>query len=163
MRYSQEVKETALRRVLPPRSEPVSTVAREIGISQQTLYAWKQEAVKRGVNPTNSEADEKFTSNDKFLMVVQTMSMSELEISEFARSKGVFVEQIQAWRSACQNANGNLALETVRLQKALKAAEQEKKQLQKDLDKKNQALAEMATLQVLEKKTRAIWGGQKAE
>ena len=78
--------------------------------------------------------------------------MSETELTEYARKKGLYVEQIKAWKDACMNANGGVAEEAARLNKELKAAERTNKQLQKELDRKEKALAETAALLVLRKK-----------
>lgn len=37
--------------------------------------------------------------------------MSEAELAEYARKKGLYVEQIKAWKDACMNANGGIAKE----------------------------------------------------
>ena len=89
--------------------------------------------------------------------------MSETELAEYARKKGLYVEQIKAWRDACMNANGGVAQEAARLTKELKAAERANKQLQKELDRKEKALAETAALLVLRKKADAIWGDPEDE
>ena len=51
----------------------------------------------------------------KFLIVVETASMNETELAEYARKKGLYVEQIKAWKDACMNANGGVAKEASRL------------------------------------------------
>ena len=45
-------------------------------------------------------------AQDKFLIVVETATMSETELAEYARKTGLYVEQIMAWRDACMKANG---------------------------------------------------------
>lgn len=89
--------------------------------------------------------------------------MTETELAEYARKKGLYVEQIKAWKDACMNANGGVAQEAARLTKELKAAERANKQLQKELDRKEKALAETAALLVLRKKADAIWGDPEDE
>lgn len=37
--------------------------------------------------------------------------MNETELAEYARKKGLYVEQIKAWKDACMNANGGIAEE----------------------------------------------------
>jgi transposase-like protein len=89
--------------------------------------------------------------------------MSESELAEYARKKGLYVEQIKSWRDACMNANGGVAQEAARLTKELKTAEQANRKLQKELDRKEKALAEAAALLVLRKKADAIWGDPEGE
>ena len=94
---------------------------------------------------------------------METYSMSETELAEYARKKGIFVEEIKLWRDACMNANGGVAKEAARLNKELKDSEKERKKLQKELERKDKALAETAALLVLSKKASAIWGDPEGE
>lgn len=89
--------------------------------------------------------------------------MNETELAEYARKKGLYVEQIKAWRDACMNANGGVAKEAAKLNQQLKESEKERRKLQKELQRKEKALAETAALLVLSKKANAIWGDPKDE
>lgn len=80
--------------MLPPNNESVTKVSREEGIPQQTLTRWKNEAKANGTPaPTGDNADS-WSIPDKFLIVVETASMNEIELAEYARKKGLYVEQI---------------------------------------------------------------------
>ncbi|EAO9488648.1 transposase, partial [Salmonella enterica] len=70
------------------------------------------------------------------------------------------VEQVEAWRDACMQANGGIAEQASKLQKDLRTKEQEVKTLSRELQRKEAALAETAALLVLRKKAQAIWGDQ---
>ena len=89
--------------------------------------------------------------------------MNETDLAEYARKKGLYVDQINAWRDACMNANGGVAREAARLNKELKNSEKERKKLEKELQRKEKALAEAAALLVLSKKANAIWGDREEE
>ena len=53
------------------------------------------------------------------MIVVETAKMNESELAEYAHQKGLFVEQIKAWKDACLQANGGVAKETAELNKKL--------------------------------------------
>ncbi len=89
--------------------------------------------------------------------------MNETELAEYARKKGLYVEQIKFWKDACLNANGGVAKEAARLNRELKDSEKERKKLEKELQRKEKALAEAAALLVLSKKANAIWGEPEGE
>jgi transposase-like protein len=164
MQYSNELKDALLRRMLPPNNESITKIAREEGIAEQTLRNWRDKARAEGIAAPGIDATpDNWSTQDKFLIVVETSSMSETELAEYARKKGLYVEQIKAWKDACMNANGGVAQEAARLNKELKAAERANKQLQKELDRKEKALAETAALLVLRKKADAIWGDPEDE
>ena len=159
MTYSQELKDRMLQRMLPPKNESIPKLAAQEGIPEQTLRNWKRDAERKGISADKcSQPAEKWSTADKFQIVVETAGLSETELAEYARKKGLYVEQIKAWKDACLNANGGVAKEAARLQAELKESEKERKKLEKELDRKEKALAEAAALLVLRKKANAIWG-----
>ena len=158
MRYSQELRDHILKRVLPPQSDSIERVAREEGISEQTIRNWKAQAISENYTPSGNDEPGKWSSQDKFLIVLETSGMSEIDLAEYARQKGLYVEQIAEWRDACINANGGMARMARSLNAALKESEKEKRRLEKELQRKEKALAEAAALLVLRKKLEAIWG-----
>ena len=159
MNYSPELKEALLRRMLPPNNESISKIAKEEGLSEQTLRNWRDKARKDGYAAPGTDATaEDWSTQDKFLIVVETAGLSETELAEYARKKGLYVEQIKDWKDACMNANGGIAKEAARLNRELKESQKERKKLERELQRKEKALAETAALLVLSKKANAIWG-----
>ncbi|MDQ8739536.1 transposase, partial [Paenibacillus sp. LHD-38] len=145
--------------MMPPNNEPVSQIARESGLSETTLYKWKKAAKAQGmIMPDGAQPAERWSTRDKFAIVVETAALSEIELSEYCRARGLFVEQVEAWRDACMQANGGIAEQASNLQKDLRTKEQEVKALTRELQRKESALAETAALLVLRKKAQAIWG-----
>lgn len=163
-RYSDELKHKIMQRMMPPNNESVSQIARDSGLGEGTLYKWQKEArANGGVFPGGEKESEKWSTRDKFAIVVETATLSEIELSEYCRAKGLFVEQIEAWRDACMQANGGVAEQATKLQKELRNKERENKNLARELKRKEAALAETAALLVLRKKARAIWGDPEDE
>lgn len=164
MKYSAELKASIIKRMLPPNSESIATIAKEEGLSEQTLRNWRDQARANGIpTPGNDTSSDKWTTRDKFLIVVETASMNETDLASYAREKGLFVEQIKEWKDACMNANGGVAKEAARLTHELKESEKERRRLEKELSRKEKALAETAALLVLRKKADAIWGVPEGE
>ena len=92
--------------------------------------------------------------------MVETASLNELEVGEYCRRKGIFPEQLAAWRETCRQANAALSSKAER---AERRSEREKIQhLTQELQRKDRALAEAATLLILQKKVRAIWEASEA-
>ena len=164
MNYSKEYKDSILRRILPPNNESINKIAKEEGLSEQTIRNWRDKARKEGyAAPGTGALPDDWSTQDKFLIVVETASLNENELAEYARKKGLYVEQIKAWKDACMNANGGIAKEAARLNRELKESQKEKKKLELELRRKDKALAEAAALLVLSKKANAIWGDSEGE
>lgn len=164
LRYSQEQKEAITKRMMPPNNESVTKISKEEGISDVTLYKWRKEARAAGVaTPGNGQTSDKWSSQDKFLIVMETFAMNESELAEYCRKKGLYREQIEAWKSVCLQANGQVFDQAKQLNGALKEEQKRAKQLEKELQKKEKALAEAAALLLLRKKAQAIWGDDEEE
>lgn len=163
-KYSAELKESVVRRMMPPDNAVVSTLAEETGIASVTLYKWRRKARNQGIaTPGDGRQSEQWTSEDKFLIVMETYTMNETDLNEYCRQKGLYHKQIEAWRDACQLANDRQASESRKLMAELREEKMQKKALSKELQRKEKALAETAALLVLRKKVQAIWGETRDE
>ena len=154
--YSAQLKEQAVRRLMPPNSQTISMVSQDLGVAVPTLYAWKRKFELKGfVVPAKSSSPDKWNMKSKLAAIIQTASMNEAERSAYCREHGLYPEQLDAWRAGFESSD------TVDepVSKAAVAAERKKvKQLERELRRKEKALAETAALLTLSKKARAIWG-----
>jgi len=136
-RYSEEFKYSIIKRMMPPNNESVSAISRETGVPEATLHGWKKKARANGIAVPGGEPEaERWSTQDKFLIVVETASLSEIEMAEYCRSKGLYVEQVEAWRDACMQANGGIAKQAAQLQKDLRQKDRELKDLQRNLNER---------------------------
>jgi len=157
--YSPERKGAILQKMAPPHSPTVAELANQEGISTATLYNWRKAARERGaVLPSNSATPDKWSSEEKFRIVLETAPMTEAELSEYCRKHGLYPEQIEAWKTACMGANVQSDEQTKRSRQAAKAEKKRVKKLESELRRKEKALAETAALLTLSKKAEAIWG-----
>ena len=76
-KYSIERKESALSKWLNPDRHSVAEVSRAEGISQQTLYAWRNKARQSGVLVPNKKTPERRNKQTKFTVVLETAPMNE--------------------------------------------------------------------------------------
>src|SRR6516162_1606672 len=92
--------------MMPPENTPVSALARETGITEQTLYTWRRQAKGQGLAvPGDGKNPEGWSSEDKFAVVLEVAPLNAAELAEYCRRKGLYPEQIAAWRAACRSAN----------------------------------------------------------
>ncbi len=91
----------------------------------------------------------------KFAVVLETAPLNAAELAEYCRRKGLYPEQVAAWRAACMGANANAAEHAREQRQHSKEDKRRIKQLEKELQRKEKALAEAAALLVLRKKVQA--------
>ena len=161
--YSKELKDSIRTRLITGETS-AADLARETGININTIYRWRDKAKKTGISSTTKfKSADKWSSQDKFQIVLETAVMNEIELAEYCRKKGLYTQQVKEWKDACMQANGGVAEEASRLNLELKKSEQEKKKLERELRRKEKALAETAALLVLRKNAEAIWGEYEGE
>jgi len=118
------------------------------GISKSTLYAW---SLKYNRNKDLPMTTSQYSSEQRFAFVLETATLSETELSQFCREKGLFPHQIQSWKKAFIDGNSQSA------KVADKKDKKRIKELEKELRRKDKALAETAALLVLRKKYNALY------
>ena len=160
MGYSPERKAVVLKRMLPPNNMAIQQLSQEEGISEATLHKWRAEARGKGqLLPDADAGPHGWSSRDKFAAVPETAALNEADLAEYCRKRGLYPAQIATWRSACEQANDWDRASTARLGQATKEEKKRVKDLQRELARKEKALAEAAALLILRKKVSAIWGG----
>ena len=157
--YSLERKESALQKMMPPSNMSIAKLSLDMGIGGSTLYNWRKQAMNKGqLVPGDGRNAELWSSANKFAVVLETASLNEAELALYCRKKGLYAEQITTWRSACVDANANVKEHEKAFNLETKKDKNQISSLEKELRRKEKALAETAALLVLRKKANAIWG-----
>ncbi len=155
-RYSQEFKDRAVARLLPPESAPIATVSQEQGVSVATLERWRAEALSR---PARERA---WTAAARLQAVITTAAMEEAERSAWCREQGIFPSDLQQWRESATTALSQPEEARASPQET-REDKRRIKELERDLRRKEKALAEAAALLVLAKKVSAIFHKEEEE
>jgi len=159
--YSTERKDAVLAKLLPPHNMTVAQVAEQENIAAGTLYNWRDKAKKSGEPvPGKTPTSEQWSADAKLAVIIETASMSESELGKYCRAKGLLVEQIKRWKQDCLAGFQTTQEQEKRAAKQAKADKREIKNLNRELRKKDAALAETAALLVLRKKLNAFWGDE---
>ena len=156
-RYGQLFKDKAVSRLLPPESAPIETVARELSISVTALERWRAKALSM---PARGRA---WTAAARFEAVLVTAALDETGKSAWCRERGVYPQELEQWRAAATQALADPE-DAARISHREKKADRRRiKELERDLRRKEKALAEAAALLVLSKKLEAIFPKDKDE
>ena len=149
-RYGQKFKERVVARLLPPESSSVEAVSQTVGISVTTLERWRAEVL---ANPAGNEVRH-WTPAARLEAVIATAAMNQSARSGWCREHGVYPTELEAWK---QDAIGGLGEPRETESVAMKQDRRRIKELERELHRKDKALAETAALLVLSKKLAAIF------
>ena len=113
--------------------------------------------------PGDKNVPDDWSADAKLAVVIETAALSEIELSEYCRRKGLYVDQVRDWRQACLDGQQS-SRERRQAEKLQAKADQKRiRELERELQRKEKALAETAALLVLRKKLNAYWSGDDEE
>jgi transposase len=152
-RYGQKFKDNVVARLLPPECCPVETLSARIGIGKGTLERWRAETLAKSADGKDGEV-RRWTAAARLDAVIATAAMDAATRAAWCRAQGLFPADLDAWKQAAITGPGEPndaeIAETNRDRRRIK-------ELERDLHRKDKALAETAALLVLSKKLSAIF------
>lgn len=156
MKYSIGFRNGVLKKVLPPENRPIKDVAKEYGITEQTIHNWMQQLKSGKLKITAEESSPNFRSTaEKFRLVLESRSIPEDTMGQWLREHGLHSEHLPLWEQEIAQV---MAEKSDKAKENMAQLAKENKRLKKELARKEKALAEMAALLVLKKKADEIWG-----
>ena len=160
--YSEEFRASIAASLLPPNNARVADIVRETGVPKDTLYEWRTRyRNKQGMLPSSGKSTNQYSADDKLAVIIETASFNEAELGEYCRRKGIYPVQIANWKASMVQ---GLISEPSKADR-----EQNQKQvrtiqsLEKDLARKEKALAEVVAVLVLQKKFQALMEAPEVE
>jgi transposase len=164
--YSKAFRALMIQKMTDPDGPSPVSLADDIGVSRSSLYRWVSEAdtLDMAVNSeppsftesmqrlSNMKRPQDWSAEEKLTAVLEAASLSEEEFGSFLRSRGLHEAQLQQWRDQM--------LVGFEPKPAKRGETKRIRELEKELNRKDKALAETAALLVLKKKARDIWGDE---
>jgi transposase-like protein len=158
--YSVEFREQALAKVLQRGNRSVGTVASELNMNVLTLRKWIRvsNAANRNPAPVDARRPEDWSLEERLLALQQSHGLSDEALNAWCRERGLFSHHLDQWRAQfCSGGTTSSARANAPEMRELKQANA---QLQRELKRKEKALAEAAALLVLSKKYQALFGDE---
>lgn len=160
-RYSAGFKEQALVKVYSrSNDQSIQSVASALNINLTTLKTWmkqKEQDVNKPASP-KSKRPEDWSPEERLAALQQSYSLLGEDLNSWCRERGVFIHQLEQWRADfCSQGDSVDKREEARVLRALKVKNQD---LERELLRKDKALAEAAALLILQKKFQALLGGE---
>ena len=153
-RFSKEFKDAVATKIVNRGNQSIAEVCRQEGISLSAGRCWISER-DRVPGMRSSKSSWQWTAEEKLNAVIQSRSLSEAEIGLFLRKEGLHSHQISGWRAEILTALGSIRRRANKDNSAQRIRE-----LERDLNRKDKALAEASALLILQKKVNLIWGNK---
>ena len=162
--YSIEFQEQALIKVRDRGTRSVLDVAADLHMSVGTLRKWisksnqaKGEVSEPAVKLPDDLPVQSWGPAQRLQALLETHTMTQTQLHAWCREKGLFEHQLKAWRDAFCSATPSESRES---KAALRDLQAKHEGLQRELRRKEKALAEAAALLVLQKKFQALLGDE---
>lgn len=161
--YSESFKRKMVQRMCGPDARSAGSLSLEVGVAQSTLSRWLREAGtigtmtnsnERNDPPTSSSVHRERSAEDKLRLVLEAGRLSNEELGAFLRREGLHEAELDEWKDAMLSSLKPAA-------KSGRAGDARRvRELERELRRKDKALAEAAALLVLQKKVQALWGDE---
>ena len=170
--YSPAFRRKMVQRLAGPKAVPANQLAQEVGVHQSTLSRWLRDAQHPDMGTSNgteqnppASASAKVTAagkksvDDKVRLVFAAEALAAEDLGALLRREGVHGTELEAWRTTVKTAAVAALNGTASKSAPVRSAERKRiLELERELRRKDKALAEAAALLILEKKLQAIWG-----
>ena len=164
-RYNESFQRQAVEKALS-RSDGTTLVevTDSLGIGESTLHKWmvKSRNQQLGSSTEHDSASivgvrkekrpQDWSQEERLEMVIACGALDETAMNELCRERGVYAHHVKQWKQDF------ISSSTVHERTDAKSLKGEVRELKKELNRKDRALAETAALLVLQKKVSAIWG-----
>lgn len=159
-KYPPERKQAIINKMAVPNCISVPELAQAEGISEATLYIWRNQARSQGkLLPDADAGPDGWAAQDRLNAVIETAAMPEAQCAEYCRKHGLFPEQLDRWKAACLAGCGTApAMPQQEVERLRKEDKKKMARLEKELTRKEKALAEAAALLVLRKNLAPLLG-----
>ena len=137
----------------------MAEVSRREGVNKMSLSNWRKKVSSEGSPvPEDKQLPETWPAEARFAVVLEAAGLSELELGEYCRRKGLYPEHVSAWRQACIAGQRSVQSQQKVDREQSRKDKKRIQQLERELLRKDKALAETAALLVLRKKLNDYWG-----
>ena len=129
-------------------------VAKDMGVPTSTMRYWLKKAKITGdtIMAKQEKRPQDWSSKEKLDALLESAKLSDEQLGAWCRQKGIHTHHLEKWKIEFSKDQSRNKDNNVRQLK------KEVKDLQKELNRKDKALAETTALLVLKKKVDTIWG-----
>lgn len=158
--YSAVFRASMVKKLMLPGGPTASALSIRTGISQPTLSRWLRDAKEGGMTTSKPSArvarrPGEWKPEEKLRVLAQADGLADGALGELLRREGLHEADLAEWRRAALGALGPTSKTPPRSAETKRVRE-----LERELLRKDKALAETAALLVLKKKVQDYWGDE---
>ena len=153
--YSKEFRDSIVSKIVNRRNQTVSEVCAAEVINQYTAANWLRSATMPAMKKKNKSR--KWTAKQKLKAISETLTASETEVGTYLRKEGLHSQELSEWQEQALASLEPSAKAQPSREEFDKLSE-ELKRLEREVLRKDKALAEGSALLILQKKIALIWG-----
>ena len=162
MVYNDGFKARMVQRMVGSEQLSAHALSQEVGVPQPTLSRWLRDA--RTVSPMGgsrsgiskkpaARSTRQWTAEEKLRVVSEASGLSEEDLGAFLRREGLHSSQLESWRKQATD-----ALSPQRSSRKKSPEKQRVQELEREIGRKDKALAEVTALLALSKKVQLLLG-----
>jgi transposase-like protein len=159
-KFSEEQRRMWVKKFLTRGDKSIDVFCRENVLSATALYKWVNKYGKSDDMKPLTRTPQTWTPDEKFKAVMAFDSLPVEEQGTFLRREGVHADHIEMWREKMQK---SLIPETQDKRTERNELIYKVLELEKELSRKDKALAEAAAILILKKKVDLIWGTEESK
>jgi len=161
--YSETFRLEMVAKMLGPQAVSANALSKRVGVRQSTLSRWLRAAKLTGVSKTTKRAAatpgrrqaKRWSAEEKLRVITSAASLQGSALGELLRREGLHEANLCGFREEA------LAGLTLQARPSVPSPDAKRiVELERELRRKDKALAEAAAILILRKKVEALWGGE---
>lgn len=157
MMYNEGLKRTMVEKLLSPDSIGITALSRETGIPRRTLFDWREKYCSESeivLKVSRSPKDWPFSA--KLEAIFESTKIEKEDFGAWLRSRGLQSEHIEKWKDEIRTMAKNKKKDDLSKKEEIRELKVKNKELERELRRKDKALAEASALLLLKKKFDAL-------
>jgi transposase len=152
-KYSKEFKAAIVSKIMNRGDSTVEEVCEAEGVNFRSASNW---LLVRGSAPEMKKktSSRKRSGEEKLKALIEAGALSEADLGAYLRREGLYTHNLEEWKSEFIS----IVNSSNKKKKVKDERDKKIKNLERDLLRKDKALAEASALLILQKKVNLIWG-----
>lgn len=156
MEFTEGFKKSMVEKLLTLGGKGITELSKEIGVCNQTLYNWRDRYINvEDIRNREAVSPRRWKIKDRYSAVLESAGLAGDDLGKWLRKTGLHSEHIELWKKEIE-----LMVSSPKDKEEIRHLKKRNKELEKEILRKDKALAEMTALVILKKKLDSMWGDE---